>query len=76
MAECVQLCLVNSGMRGTTNVMCPDVLINECLHLGIIAKENTRYHVLHGQFFVNTSGKAGAQIPHPPLGDDSPPWGR
>jgi hypothetical protein len=25
---------------------------------------------------VNTSGKAGAQIPHPPLGDDSPPRGR
>jgi hypothetical protein len=24
----------------------------------------------------NTSGKAGAQIPHPPLGDDSSPWGR
>jgi protein-tyrosine phosphatase len=26
--------------------------------------------------FVNTSGKAGAQILHLPLGDDSPPWGR
>jgi hypothetical protein len=25
---------------------------------------------------VNTSGKVGAQIPHPPLGDDSSPWGR
>jgi hypothetical protein len=25
---------------------------------------------------VNTSGKAGAQIPQPPLGDDSSPWGR
>jgi hypothetical protein len=25
---------------------------------------------------VNTSGKAGAQIPHLPLGDDSSPWGR
>jgi hypothetical protein len=25
---------------------------------------------------VNTSGKAGAQIPQLPLGDDSPPWGR
>jgi hypothetical protein len=24
---------------------------------------------------VNTSGKAGAQIPHLPLGDDSSPWG-
>jgi hypothetical protein len=24
---------------------------------------------------VNTSGKAGAQIPQLPLGDDSPPWG-
>jgi hypothetical protein len=26
--------------------------------------------------FVNTSGKAGAQIPHLPLGDDSSPRGR
>jgi hypothetical protein len=25
---------------------------------------------------VNTSGKAGAQIPHLPLGDDPSPWGR
>jgi hypothetical protein len=25
---------------------------------------------------VNTSGKDGAQIPQPPLGDDSSPWGR
>jgi hypothetical protein len=25
---------------------------------------------------VNTSGKAGTQKPHPPLGDDSSPWGR
>jgi hypothetical protein len=25
---------------------------------------------------ANTSGKAGAQIPHLPLGDDSSPWGR
>jgi hypothetical protein len=25
---------------------------------------------------VNTSGQAGAQIPHPPLGDDSSPFGR
>jgi hypothetical protein len=24
---------------------------------------------------ANTSGKAGVQIPHPPLGDDSSPWG-
>jgi hypothetical protein len=28
------------------------------------------------QKYVNTSGKAGAQIPHLPLGDDSSPWGR
>jgi hypothetical protein len=26
--------------------------------------------------FVNTSGQAGAQIPHLPLGDDSSPFGR
>jgi hypothetical protein len=30
----------------------------------------------NGASFVNTSGKAGAKIPHPPLGDDSSPWGR
>jgi hypothetical protein len=28
-----------------------------------------------GQYSVNTSGKAGAQITHLPLGDDSPPLG-
>jgi hypothetical protein len=28
------------------------------------------------KFGVNTSGKAGAQIPQLPLGDDSSPWGR
>jgi hypothetical protein len=25
---------------------------------------------------VNTSGKSGAKIAHPPLGDDASPWGR
>jgi hypothetical protein len=30
----------------------------------------------HAMCAVNTSGKAGAQIPQLPLGDDSPPWGR
>jgi hypothetical protein len=29
-----------------------------------------------GYEIVNTSGKAGAQIPQLPLGGDSPPWGR
>jgi hypothetical protein len=29
-----------------------------------------------GSDSVNTSGKAAAQIPHLPLGDDSSPWGR
>jgi hypothetical protein len=33
------------------------------------------YRVGQGQR-VNTSVKAGAQIPHLPLGDDSSPWGR
>jgi hypothetical protein len=28
------------------------------------------------QVDVNTSGKAGATIPHPLLGDDSSTWGR
>jgi hypothetical protein len=28
-----------------------------------------------GAAIINTSGKAGTQIPHPPLGDDSPPGG-
>jgi hypothetical protein len=30
----------------------------------------------HFKAGVNTSGKDGAQIPHLPMGDDSPPWGR
>jgi hypothetical protein len=34
-----------------------------------------RCHPQHHQS-VNTSGKAGAQIPHLPQGDDSSPWGR
>jgi hypothetical protein len=32
-----------------------------------------QYNLMEGT--VNTSGKTGAQIPHLPLGDDSPPWG-
>jgi hypothetical protein len=31
---------------------------------------------LVGKHSVNTSGKAGAQLPQLPLGDDSSPWGR
>jgi hypothetical protein len=31
---------------------------------------------MYGLPHVNTSGKAGAQIPQLPLGDDSSPWGR
>jgi hypothetical protein len=30
---------------------------------------------IHFCILFNTSGKAGAQIPHLPLGDDSSPWG-
>jgi hypothetical protein len=39
-----------------------------------INRKETRDSALLG--CGNTSGKAGAQIPHLPLGDDSPPWGR
>jgi hypothetical protein len=39
-----------------------------------INREGIRDSALRG--CVNTSGKAGAQIPHLPLGDDSSPWGR
>jgi hypothetical protein len=39
--------------------------------INYLSKQGINY-----QLDVNTSGKAGAQIPHPPLGDDSPPWGR
>jgi hypothetical protein len=39
-----------------------------------INREGIRDSALRG--CVNTSGKAGAQIPQLPLGDDSPPWGR
>jgi hypothetical protein len=40
----------------------------------LINRRGIRDSALRG--CVNTSGKAGAQIPHPPLGDDSSPWGR
>jgi hypothetical protein len=39
-----------------------------------INRKGIRDSALRGR--VNTSGKAGAQIPHPPLGDDSSPRGR
>jgi hypothetical protein len=39
-----------------------------------INREGIRDSALRG--CANTSGKAGAQIPHLPLGDDSSPWGR
>jgi hypothetical protein len=39
-----------------------------------INREGIRDSALRG--CVNTSGKAGAQIPQLPLGDDSSPWGR
>jgi hypothetical protein len=34
------------------------------------------FSLLYLQWNVNTSGKAGSQIPQLPLGDDSSPWGR
>jgi hypothetical protein len=37
-------------------------------------RRKTRF--VAGGHTVNTSGKAGAQIPHLPLGDDSSPWVR
>jgi hypothetical protein len=40
----------------------------------LINRKGTQDSALRG--CVNTSGKDGAQIPQPPLGDDSPPWGR
>jgi hypothetical protein len=39
-------------------------------------REYMRRDVFMGKLNVNTSGKAGAQIPHPPLGDDASPCGR
>jgi hypothetical protein len=42
----------------------------------LIEKEIFENRGQHGCNPVNTSGKAGAQIPHLPLGDDSPPGGR
>jgi hypothetical protein len=39
-----------------------------------INRKGIRDSVLRG--CVNTSGKAGAQIPNLPLGDDASPWGR
>jgi hypothetical protein len=40
----------------------------------LINRKGIRDSALRG--CVDTSGKAGAQIPQLPLGDDSPPWGR
>jgi hypothetical protein len=40
------------------------------------SSKEVAYDMIMGMDFVNTSGKAGAQIPHPPLGNDSSPWGR
>jgi hypothetical protein len=45
-------------------------------HSWVIAMEDEDILLQGGGPDVNTSGKAGAQIPHPPLGDDSSPWGR
>jgi hypothetical protein len=38
-----------------------------------INRKGIRHSALRG--CVNTSGKTGPQIPHLPMGDDSPPWG-
>jgi hypothetical protein len=38
-----------------------------------VNRKGTRESALRG--CVNTSGKAGEQIPHLPLGDDTSPWG-
>jgi Flp pilus assembly protein TadD len=37
---------------------------------------DARFHFALAIENVNTSGKAGAQIPQLPLGEDSSPWGR
>jgi hypothetical protein len=54
-----------------------------CVDTGLIAAVLYRYcwypvasFWISRQYSVNTSGKAGAQIPQLPLGDDSSPWGR
>jgi hypothetical protein len=39
-----------------------------------INQEGTQDSALRG--CVNTSGKTGEQMTQPPLGEDSPPWGR
>jgi transcription initiation factor TFIIIB Brf1 subunit/transcription initiation factor TFIIB len=57
--------LVKSEMRDKGGIDAATLAKN--WGIGIEAAKRTR---------VNTSGKAGAQIPHPPLGDDSSPWGR
>jgi hypothetical protein len=49
---------------------------NEYIHAGerLINWKGIQDSVL--RWCVNTSGKAGAQIPQLPLGDNSSPWGR
>jgi hypothetical protein len=53
-----------------TEVALPEVTVRDWWpHICSIVKLKCHNHC------VNTSGKAGAQIPHLPLGDDSSPWG-
>jgi hypothetical protein len=47
--------------------------VGACFHN---AQSGAPLRVTLSDLGVNTSGKAGAQIPHLPLGDDSSPWGR
>jgi hypothetical protein len=47
------------------------------LHLTLCPENiETVYLTPFRRIVVNTLGKAGAQIPQLPLGDDSSPWGR
>jgi hypothetical protein len=72
-------------MRGKKGIWLPKKELEG--HIHVCAKEQMARPVnneLLNAFFawsvplltVNTSGKAGAQIPQLPLGDDSSPWGR
>jgi hypothetical protein len=57
------------------NTNCPGVAFNVVCNVLRIVYAAEDKNGPQGSFSVNTSGKAGAQIPQLPLGDNSSPWG-
>jgi hypothetical protein len=64
--------ILNDDLVGFDNTTSRDMLDHLFLSYGSITAVDIEQNFEN----VNTSGKAGAQIPQLPLGDDSSPWGR